>query len=65
MENTKVGWRPKEWQNATSFKHSFVAELIRGKKIQSKKIGGARVILTSPQDFLARHVDESSAEVGA
>jgi hypothetical protein len=51
----KVGWRVPEFAAATGISRSSVYELIAGPKpqIASVKFGGARIITTTPEDFLA------------
>jgi hypothetical protein len=53
-ENTqeKVGWRVNEWADAIGLGRAFTYQLIVEGKIRSVKIGGARVITTSPADYL-------------
>ena len=51
----KVGWRIGEWATAVGISRASVYELISGPtpKISSVKFGGARIITTTPRDFLA------------
>ena len=51
----KVAWRPKEFLAAVPVSHSQLFEWLKDGTIPSAKIGGARMITESPQDFLARH----------
>ena len=48
----KVGWRIPEWSGATGVSNSTTNELIAAKRIDSVKLGWARIITTSPRDFL-------------
>jgi hypothetical protein len=49
----KVGWRVSEFAISTGIGGSSVYELIADCTITSVKFGGARIITTSPEDFLA------------
>jgi excisionase family DNA binding protein len=49
----KAGWRPDEWAAATGVSRSYAYELLAAKKLDSVKIGTARIIVTSPAAFLA------------
>ena len=49
----KIGWRVKEWAEAVGISRASVYELIASKEIDSVKFGGARIIRTQPDDFLA------------
>jgi hypothetical protein len=50
----KVGWRPKEWGEAVGgLSRVYVYTLINSQKIKTVHIGKARVITTSPSEFLA------------
>ena len=50
----KVGWRPMEWADAVGLCRASVYNLLAAGSIDSVKIGAARVIITSPADYLAR-----------
>lgn len=47
-----VGWRPAEWSRAVGVSRSLVYELMQAGKVDSVKLGQARIITTSPRDFL-------------
>lgn len=49
----KVGWRIPEWSRDVGCGKSTTNELIREKKIDSVKLGTARIITTPPGEFLA------------
>ncbi len=49
----KAGWRINEWGPAVGIGRSQVCELIAAGAIDSVKLGAARIIVTSPTDFLA------------
>lgn len=48
----KCGWRVKEWSRAVGLGRSTVFELLATEKIKSMRWRGARIILTSPAEFL-------------
>ena len=48
----KRGWRVNEWRAAVGIGATKTAELIRDKRIDSVMLDGARIIKTSPDDFL-------------
>jgi hypothetical protein len=55
-ERKKFGWRVNEWSEAVGCSRASTYELISGKngtRIESVKFGGARIIRTHPDDFLA------------
>jgi hypothetical protein len=49
----KCGWRVKPWADAVGCSASHTHKLIAEKKIRSVKMGAARIITTSPKEFLA------------
>ena len=49
----KAGWRPGEWANAVGVSRSLTYELLAEGKIDSVKLGAARLITTAPETFLA------------
>jgi hypothetical protein len=49
----KVGWRPNEFGQALGISRAQVAEMIADGTLASVKMGGARIILTAPRDYLA------------
>ena len=51
--SAKVGWRPAEWAEAVGLCRATVYNLLAAGSIDSVKIGTARVIVTSPAEFLA------------
>jgi hypothetical protein len=55
----KVGWRVSEWADDVGLGRAFTYQLIGEGRIKSVKIGAARIITTSPADYL-----RSLAEVG-
>jgi hypothetical protein len=54
-------WKPKDWGKATCLSRATVARLIAARLIKSTTVGRARLILTSPEDFLAAREAESAA----
>jgi hypothetical protein len=51
--STKVGWRMGEWCRDTGLSRSFAYELIGAGVITSVKAGNARIITTSPAQYIA------------
>jgi hypothetical protein len=52
-QNTgKYGWRPLEWARAVGVSRAYVYLLLNDDLIESVKLGSARVITTSPSEFL-------------
>jgi excisionase family DNA binding protein len=49
----KAGWRINEWCRAVGVSRSFTYELIAERKIKSVALGKARIITTSPIEFLS------------
>jgi hypothetical protein len=48
----KAGWRVPEYSHATGLSRSLIYEKIADGSLASVKVGVARIILTSPEDFL-------------
>ncbi|MPZ31437.1 MAG: hypothetical protein GEV13_10645 [Rhodospirillales bacterium] len=59
---SKAAWKVNEWAFETSLSKSFVHELISEQKIKSVKLGGARLILTSPAAFLSSLAEQQSQD---
>jgi excisionase family DNA binding protein len=49
----KAGWRVSEWADAAGLSRSTVYNLLDARAIESVKVGKARVIKTTPAEFLA------------
>lgn len=54
-ETEVVAWGLRDWCRATSLSKAFVYELIAAGKVESVRVGGKRLITTSPREFVARH----------
>ena len=55
----QVAWPLEIWRREVGgFSAAFVHKLINEGKLSSAKVGGARMILESPQEFLERHRDQ-------
>jgi len=50
--STKRGWRINEWSRDTGIGRAYIYELLKDGVITSVKIGGMRIITTSPEDYL-------------
>jgi hypothetical protein len=50
---SQVGWSVKNWAADTDLSESYTYELIAAKRIDTVKIGGKRLIITSPAAFVA------------
>jgi hypothetical protein len=48
----KAGWRLREWCDATGLSRAYVNILISRRSIRSVKSGKARIIMTSPSEYL-------------
>ena len=51
-DRRKFGWRVVEWSEAVGCSRALTYEFLAAKRIESVKLGSARVITTHPQDFL-------------
>ena len=49
----KVGWRVKQWAHETGISQASTWQLLAEGRIKSVKFGAARIIVTSPEAFLA------------
>jgi hypothetical protein len=56
----KAGWRPREWARAAGLSRASVYNLLAAKQIASVKYGGARIIVTTPAQFLASLRDDAA-----
>jgi hypothetical protein len=54
---SKAGWRINQWGNDTGFSRAFVYKLMAAGRIKSVKCGSARIITTSPAEFLSTLAD--------
>jgi hypothetical protein len=54
-------WRINEWRQEVPFSRAQIQEWIKDKTLDSVRIGGARLVLTSPADFIKRHLDNVPA----
>ena len=60
MDNaSKVAWTVKEWAALVSLSRPYVHILIKNNTIDSVKAGSRRLITTSPEDYLARLVEQT------
>jgi excisionase family DNA binding protein len=50
----KVAWRVGEWCAAMGLSRPYVQQLINEGEVPSIKVGGARLITMSPEDFIER-----------
>lgn len=57
----KAGWRVREWADATGTSRSFTCQLLKDQKLDSVKAGKCRIIVTSPQAYLASLADEAAS----
>ena len=48
----KYGWRINDWSAAVGCSRARTYELIAGGRIDTVKLGTARLVLTHPRDFL-------------
>lgn len=51
----QVGWRVKVWHEQVGLSRSYVYKLIDRGELATVKVGSARVITVSPQEFIDRH----------
>jgi hypothetical protein len=57
---TKVGWRVGQWAEDVGVSRAYVYELISAARINSVKLGAARIITTKPGEFLASLAEEAA-----
>jgi hypothetical protein len=53
VEYTRAGWRVNPWADAVGISRSQVYEFIKAGMVRTVKIGGSRIIVTPPDQFLA------------
>jgi hypothetical protein len=56
----KIGWRINEWAEAVGICRASTYNLMKAKKLRSVKSGAARIILTSPTEYLASLAHEAA-----
>ena len=54
-ERDRVAWSVRDWCHAVSISPAYLYELIQAGKVRSARVGGKRLILTRPTEFLAQH----------
>jgi hypothetical protein len=52
LKEDKAGWRVNEWADACGLCRATVYNLLSAKKLRAVKSGTARIILTSPREYL-------------
>jgi predicted site-specific integrase-resolvase len=52
QDDVKVGWRVSEWAHAVGISRASVFNLLSDGAIRSVKSRNARIIVTSPRDYL-------------
>ena len=52
--STKAGWRVNEWARDTGLSRAYVYNLLGAGRLCSVKVGTARIITTTPAEFLDR-----------
>jgi len=57
INTDKVGWRVNEWADAMGLGRAFTYQLIQEGKLKSVRVGGARIIVTAPADYLKSCAD--------
>jgi hypothetical protein len=58
--NTKAAWSVKNWCADLDLSPAYAYELLAEKKITSVKVGGKRLITTSPKDFVASFAQDAA-----
>jgi hypothetical protein len=53
LSPTKAGWRVTEYMVDTGLSRATIHELIAAHRLESVKLGSARIITTPPAEFLA------------
>ena len=57
---SKSGWRVLEWSADVGISRAFTWKLVAAGEVDSVKIGNARIITTSPADYLASLAGEAA-----
>jgi hypothetical protein len=57
----QCAWSVRSWCRALDLSHAFAYELLAEKKIRGIKVGGKRLIVTTPSEFIAAHADDEAA----
>ena len=50
-----LAWPVKKWCATVSLSESYAYELMSNGTLDSIKVGGKRLIVTTPREFIARH----------
>ena len=58
--NQKAGWSVFEWRKSVGIGHTKACDLIAKGAVKSVRLGRRRIILTTPQEFLAQLAGEAA-----
>jgi predicted site-specific integrase-resolvase len=61
VNSEPVAWPVKVWCNAIGVSPAYFYELLNAGKIRTAKVGGKRLVLTNPRDFVEAHADKKVA----
>jgi hypothetical protein len=56
----QAAWSIKSWCADLDISPAYAYELISAGRVESVKLGGKRLIVTSPKDFIARLAEEAA-----
>jgi hypothetical protein len=60
QQDDKVGWRVSEWSRAVGLSRATVFNLLAAGTISGVKSGNARIITTTPLDYLTSLADRAA-----
>ena len=58
INHDKCGWRVNEWADDVGLGRAYTYTLLKEGRVKSVRLGGARIITTSPAEFLRSLEDE-------
>lgn len=57
VNSDPVAWTVKIWCHSVGISPAYLYELVNAGKIRTAKIGGKRLVLTNPRDFVEAHAE--------
>ena len=57
----RIAWKVRDYERAIGFGRAQIWKWIASGELETVKIGGSRVIVTRPEDFINRHRAQKAA----
>ena len=59
-DGERVAWPVKGWCRSVGISPAYFYELVNAGKIRTAKLGGKRLVLTNPREFVERHAEKAA-----